>query len=250
MVEHVCISSTGLLWLDTRAGRRSIDCFGLKFLTGTQHLRHYQRNFALCRALGYRWKANRELVSEGNVTAVRLVPGVGLVLLLVCALCAGQSLGDAARKTRQQKETSGTATKKVYTTDDVTNPAPAPAQGESGELSGTWSFTHFDGRYQGWIALHQSGSTLEGTWHTSTGKSEPDSVVTGSVDGTTVTLKRSLGANEQSYALTRSADGNRLDGFGEGYFLHHTNLNMTRSGEAKAATAPPSTTSTAASEKH
>jgi hypothetical protein len=31
------------------------------------------------------------------VSAVRLVPGFGLVLLLVCALCAGQSLGDAAR---------------------------------------------------------------------------------------------------------------------------------------------------------
>ena len=181
---------------------------------------------------------------------VRVVSGFGLVLLLMCGLCAGQSLGDAARKSRQQKETSGTATKKVYTTDDMTNPSPPPAQGESGELSGTWNFTHFDGRFQGWIALRQSGSTLEGTWHTSTGKSEPDSVVTGSVDGTAVTLKRSLGSNEQSYALTLSADGNRLDGFGDGYFLHHTNLNMTRSGDAKAATAPPSTNSTGPAAKH
>jgi hypothetical protein len=179
---------------------------------------------------------------------MRLVPGFGLVLLLGCTLCAGQSLGDAARKSRQQKKASDTAAKKVYTTDDLTDPAPAVAQ-QPGTLSGTWSFTHFDDRFQGWIALRQSGSTLEGTWHTSSGKSEPDTPVTGSVDGTAVTLKRVLGTNEQSYALTLSADGNRLDGFGEGYFLHHTNLNMTRRVDAKAATAPPSTTSTGPSAK-
>ena len=48
--------------------------------------------------------------------------------------------------------------------------------------------------------------------------------------------------NQWSYALTLSADSNRLDGFGEGYCLHHTNLNTMRSGAAKPATAPPSTT--------
>jgi len=183
------------------------------------------------------------------VSAVRLVPGVGLALLLACALCAGQSLGDAARQNRQKKETSGTAAKKVYTADDMSGATTAPSQA-SKDLSGTWSFTHFDDRFQGEITLRQSGSTLEGTWHTSSGKSEPDTPVTGSVDGTAVTLKRLLGTNQQSYALTLSADGNRLDGFGEGYFLHHTNLNMTRSGDAKPATAPPSTTSTAPSTKH
>jgi hypothetical protein len=95
-------------------------------------------------------------------------------------------------------------------------------------------------RFQGSITLSQSGSTLQGTWHTSSGKSEPDTLVTGSVDGGAVKLQRSLGPNQQSYDLTVSADGNRLDGFGEGFFLHHTNLNMTRSGAAKPATAPPS----------
>jgi len=173
--------------------------------------------------------------------AVRLFPGVGIVLLLVCALCAGQSLGDAARQNRQKKETSGTPAKKVYTADDMGNPAPALAHGPQ-DLSGTWSFTHFDDRFQGSITLQQSGSTLQGTWHTSSGKSEPDTPVTGSVDGAAVTLRRSIGPNQQSYALTLSADGNGLDGFGEGYFLHHTNLNMTRNGAAKPATAPPSTT--------
>ena len=175
------------------------------------------------------------------MSAVRSVPRVGLVVLLVCALCAGQSLGDAARQSRQQKKTSATAAKKVYSTDDMSDPAPAPAKGPR-DLSGTWSFTHFDDRFQGSITLSQSGSTLQGTWHTSSGKSEPNTSVTGSVDGAAVTLHRSLGDNQQNYTLTLSADGNRLDGFGEGFFLHHTNLNMTRSGAAKPATTPPSGT--------
>jgi len=175
------------------------------------------------------------------VSAVRSVPRVGLVVLLVCALCAGQSLGDAARQSRQQNKTSATAAKKVYSTDDMSDPVPAPAKGPR-DLSGTWSFTHFDDRFQGSITLSQSGSTLQGRWHTSSGKSEPDTSVTGSVDGAAVTLCRSLGPNQQSYSLTLSADGNRLDGFGEGFFLHHTNLNMTRSGDTKPATAPPSAT--------
>ena len=161
------------------------------------HLRYYQRNFALCWGLGYRWKANRELVSEENVSAVRLVPSVGLVLLLVCAQCAGQSLGDAARQNRQQKETRGTTSRKVYTADDINAPTPAPAQGTK-DLAGTWSFTHFDDRFQGWIDLRQSGSALQGTWRTSSGKSEPDSLVTGRVDGTAVTLTRLLGSNQQA----------------------------------------------------
>jgi len=182
------------------------------------------------------------------VSAVRQLPGIGLMLLLACAQCAGQSLGDAARQNRQQKKPDGTTAKKVYSTDDMSGAAPAPGQGPQ-DLSGTWSFTHFDDRFQGSITLQQSGSTLKGTWHTSTGKSEPDTPVTGSVDGTAVTLKRALGTNQQTYALTLSADGNSLDGFGEGFFLHHTNLNMTRSGDAKLATTAAGATSTAAPAK-
>src|SRR5262245_17152340 len=143
--------------------------------------------------------------------AVRPVSGVGMALLLGCALCAGQSLGDAARQNREQKETRGATAKKIYDTDDLTRPACASAKG----LSGTWSFTHFDDRFQGWIVLCQTGSSLEGTWHTSSGKSEPDTLVTGSVDGTAVKLTRFLGPNQQSYTLTLSADGYRLNGFGE-----------------------------------
>src|SRR5262249_48262314 len=46
----------------------------------------------------------------------------------------------------------------------------------------------------------------------------------------------------QNYALSLSPDGNRLDGFGDGWFINHANLNMQRS----AITAPPRTAAPAA----
>jgi hypothetical protein len=97
------------------------------------------------------------------------------------------------------------------------------------DLSGTWGFTCMDDRFQGWVVIHQSGPTFRGTWHTSKGKSDPDDQVTGRIEGNTVTLWRFIGDNRQNFALTLSADGNRLDGFGDGFFLNHTNLNMQRS---------------------
>jgi hypothetical protein len=105
------------------------------------------------------------------------------------------------------------------------------------DLSGTWGFTHADDRFQGWVVLRPLGSTYQGTWHTSKGKSEPDDVVTARVDGNTVTLWRFIGNNRQSFTLTVSADGNRLDGFGDGFFLNHTNLSMQRSPVSAAAPA-------------
>lgn len=95
------------------------------------------------------------------------------------------------------------------------------------DLSGTWFFDHADGRFQGTIVLKQSGSQLTGTWHTSQGKSEPDSQVSGRVDGNTISLRRYVGDN-QDFVLTLSADGNQLDGFGDGWFLNHTGLDMWR----------------------
>ena len=86
--------------------------------------------------------------------------------------------------------------------------------------------------------IHQSGSIFRGTWHTSKGKVEPDDDVTGRIDGNTVTLWRYIGDNRQSFALTLSADGNRLDGFGDGFFLNHTNLSMQRNAASTASAAP------------
>jgi len=93
-------------------------------------------------------------------------------------------------------------------------------------VSGTWAFTHGEGRFQGVVELRQIGSAITGTWHT-TSRSESDSSVAGRIDGNTVTFIRYVGSN-QTFVLTLSADGSRLDGFGDGWFLNHTNLNMER----------------------
>jgi hypothetical protein len=97
-------------------------------------------------------------------------------------------------------------------------------------LSGTWEFTHVNGRFQGTIQLKQSGSALSGTWHTSAGKSEADSPVAGRVDGNTVVLTRSMGNLKQEYVLTISPDGGRVDGYGDGWGIQHANLNLYRAG--------------------
>jgi len=96
------------------------------------------------------------------------------------------------------------------------------------DISGRWDFTHADDRFRGTVVLRQSGSSLAGTWHTSTGKKEADTPIAGRIDNSTVTLTRSIGDARQVYVLTLSKDGRRLDGFGEGFFLSHTNLNMQR----------------------
>ncbi len=78
------------------------------------------------------------------------------------------------------------------------------------------------------MSLRQEGSYFTGTWHTSKGKSEPDDAVSARVDGNTVTLWRFIGNELQHFTLSLSADRSRLDGYGDGYFLNHTNLNMQR----------------------
>ena len=107
------------------------------------------------------------------------------------------------------------------------------------DLSGTWTFTHANDRFRGWIVLKQSGEILRGTWHTTYGKSEPDDEVTGRVDGDAVTLWRFIGYDRQSYTLTLSDGGNRLDGYGDGYFLNHTDLSMLRKPRKAASAATP-----------
>jgi len=123
-------------------------------------------------------------------------------------------LDDGPREVKYTPSASGTS---------ASGPPAQPAT----ELSGTWAFTHAEARFQGTIVLRQAGSAITGTWQTSAGKSEPDSSLAGRIDGNTVTFSRSVGSN-QSFVLTLSADGNRLDGYGDGYFLNHTNLNMLR----------------------
>lgn len=106
------------------------------------------------------------------------------------------------------------------------------------DLSGFWAFTHFNDRFQGAILLRVDGvGVFSGVWHTSKGKVEPDDAISCHVDGNTVTLWRFIGNKRQYYALTLSADRSRLDGYGDGYSLNHTNLNMVRVADP-AASAP------------
>ena len=129
------------------------------------------------------------------------------------------------------REQSGAAT--VELTYKRGSPPPRVSRRD---LSGTWVFAHANGRFQGIVVLKQSGSQLTGTWHTSFGKSEPDTQVAGWVDGNAVTLRRYVGDN-QDFVLTVSPDGNQLDGFGNGWFLNHTSLDMWRR-EVLAGPAP------------
>ena len=101
-------------------------------------------------------------------------------------------------------------------------------------LAGTWIFTHMNGRFEGTIVLRQKGTDLSGTWHTSKGKSESDTSVIGRIDGMTVVLTRFIADSQQNYILHLSADGNFLDGFGEGWFIKHADLKMRRAGAGAA----------------
>jgi hypothetical protein len=58
-------------------------------------------------------------VDERDMRVRRIVPTILATLLLIGGLCHGQSLGEAARQIRQQKQKDGTAAKKVIDTDDL-----------------------------------------------------------------------------------------------------------------------------------
>jgi ribosomal protein L27 len=182
---------------------------------------------------------------EGNAVHVRIAMGADETRKnfgQIAASPLGQQLGTLIKSAKYLpvRDTATTVHTKpvIYGLDDGarevkyvvsgpdTSASTSPAQPVTG-LSGTWAFNHAEGRIQGTIVLRQTGSTITGTWHTGTGKSEPDSTLTGRVDGKTVTFTRLVG-NNQTFVLTLSDDDNRLDGFGEGWFLNHTNLDMQR----------------------
>jgi len=96
------------------------------------------------------------------------------------------------------------------------------------DISGRWTFRHDGDHFEGTITLKQSGAEVAGMWHTAAGKDEPDTELSGRAEGDTLYLRRSLMDEEQRYVLTISADGNRMEGFGYGWSLDHTNLDLTR----------------------
>jgi hypothetical protein len=183
---------------------------------------------------------------EGNAVHVRVsmeAGETGQSFSQIAASPLGQHLGVFIKSARYLplRDTATTVHTKpvIFGLDDgarEVSSAPPPSDGPASvsraqavtDLSGTWGFTHADDHFRGWIVLQQSGSIISGTWHTSFGKSEPDDTISGRVDGNTVTIWRLIGNNRQNFVLTLSADGSRLDGFGDGFFLNHTNLNMQR----------------------
>jgi hypothetical protein len=105
------------------------------------------------------------------------------------------------------------------------------------DIAGTWSFTQNGAN--GTLVLHQNGTEITGTWHTSL-KAEPDTLVAARVYGKTVILTRAVGSEQQTYILTLSADGKRLDGFGQGT-LNHAHLMLTWVGAAPKSSSQPGT---------
>ncbi|HTS25501.1 MAG TPA: hypothetical protein VMH81_06485 [Bryobacteraceae bacterium] len=102
-------------------------------------------------------------------------------------------------------------------------------------VTGLWAFTHVNDRFRGTISLRQSGPVVTGIWHTSYGKTEPDDQVSGQIEGDTVYLTRFIAGSDlkQEYVLQVSPDGTRIDGFGEGFGLQHSNLNMRPAGRSQ-----------------
>jgi len=99
------------------------------------------------------------------------------------------------------------------------------------DLSGTWAFTRGDNRGSGTVVLYESGSELNGTWHTAAEKNDSDTLVAARLLGTTVILTRAVAQRQDTYILTLSGDGNRLEGFGQGP-LNHEKLSMVKTGPA------------------
>ena len=111
-------------------------------------------------------------------------------------------------------------------------PDPQPAAPVPRNVSGGWTFTHVNGRFTGTITLEQTGVTLRGTWHTATGKVEADSALAGRLERSTVYLTRTFGNLKQEYVLTVSSDGERIEGYGDGWGVRHGDLMLRRMGRA------------------
>jgi hypothetical protein len=99
------------------------------------------------------------------------------------------------------------------------------------DLSGTWAFTQGDNLASGTIVLYQSGNELSGTWHTAGEKAASDTLVAARILGTTVMLNRAVGGGQNTYILTLSSDGNRLEGVGQGS-RNHEKLILVKTGPA------------------
>ena len=133
--------------------------------------------------------------------------------------------GENATTSKEQKPKAHAGTKKAA-------PKQKNAKSTATDLTGTWYFEHCNNQHRGYIKLKQSGNLITGIWHT-TSKKDDDNPVVGRVYGNTVALRRYKiwGNNEQTFNLSILEGGKQLYGYGEGFFLNHSDLNMRRVSE-------------------
>lgn len=94
-------------------------------------------------------------------------------------------------------------------------------------LEGTWVIKAPGYSYSGNMVLHQSGSGVNGIWH-SVSNNEVDTTVAGLIEGDTLTLVRSAGGQQQKFMITLSKDGNHAEGYGDGVGLKHAVMSFDR----------------------
>ena len=130
----------------------------------------------------------------------------------------GESTKSTAQKSKAQSGTKHSASKQKN------------AKTSGPDLTGTWYYEINKNEHRGYIKLQQSGTVFNGIWHT-TSKQEEDTPVVGKIyDGKRVVMRRSKvwGSHDQDFDLSLANNGIQLYGYGEGFFLNHTDMNMRR----------------------
>jgi len=177
---------------------------------------------------------------------------IRLSLILIATACliydhpAGSSdlIPDSESTRSQTPQRRSDINSKPQDRNTLAGPGGKNPKTNSPDVSGEWYFEIANNQHHGFIVLRQSGTQVTGTWHT-TSKEEDDTPVVGHLDGNTIFLQRSKvwGSHDQTFELSLLRDGNQLFGYGEGFFLHHTDLNMRRvSGQPAKSTGKISNT--------
>jgi hypothetical protein len=144
---------------------------------------------------------------------------------------SGASGGKAAASTRVKPASK--PNKKAKDAEKSTDVAAQSKLDKTPDVSGTWVFSStWRDWHKGTITLKQDGTKLTGMWHTVEGKKEDDLPLFGEVVGDTVYITRygiwGKTENQNKFTLNMYRDGKQLFGYGEGFFIHHADLNMAR----------------------
>ncbi|SRR5579885_1318769 len=142
------------------------------------------------------------------------------VLIISCSIYRSASASTLIAQNESSKSASASKAKPKK--------AKPKQKSKTTDLTGTWYYEIDKNQHRGYIHLYQSGSTVSGTWHT-TSKQEDDTPVLGQVNGNMLIMTRSKvwGSHDQNFNLT-VINNNQISGYGEGFFLNHTDLRMAR----------------------